>query len=130
MPSGVHVHKISNVDREKLTADCANCGKDTPVRMKAGKPRCRIANREEKRRYGKGSHGLTWEQADEFKQNASCAICGNTENLHVDHCHTFGHVRGVLCRSCNLGIGHFRDKPELLTRASEYLAIKDLDIPC
>jgi hypothetical protein len=58
------------------------------------------------------------------KQNGLCAICGkNPEKtrLSVDHNHTTGEVRGLLCRQCNTGIGLFNDKIELLSKAVEYL---------
>lgn len=59
-------------------------------------------------------------------QGGGCAICGaetsvNGQRLAVDHDHTTGAIRGLLCRSCNLGIGYFRDNPDLLARAVEYL---------
>jgi hypothetical protein len=59
-------------------------------------------------------------------QNNSCAICFATEakgpgTFHVDHCHTSGVIRGLLCHSCNVGLGHFRDDTALLMRATEYL---------
>lgn len=55
-----------------------------------------------------------------------CGICQIEadllkECLHIDHCHTTGKVRGLLCRSCNLGLGFFRDSPELMNNASLYL---------
>lgn len=40
---------------------------------------------------------------------------------YVDHCHTTGKVRGILCGNCNTGLGHFKDSPMLLQRAIEYL---------
>lgn len=60
------------------------------------------------------------------KQQGVCAICQNAESgrkqiLSVDHDHTTGHVRGLLCHSCNVGLGHFKDDPELLARAVAYL---------
>lgn len=65
------------------------------------------------------------------KQGNKCAICGKEEEkfcktgikkqLVVDHDHNSGQVRGLLCTSCNLGIGNLKDDPELLQKAAEYL---------
>jgi hypothetical protein len=65
-------------------------------------------------------------------QNNLCAIClqpetiavprrSYTKSLAVDHNHDTGKVRGLLCNGCNAGIGYFRDNPESLCRAAEYL---------
>lgn len=54
------------------------------------------------------------------KQLEECIICG--EEAHaVDHQHSTGRIRGRLCTNCNLGIGHFKDDPELLELAALYL---------
>lgn len=50
-----------------------------------------------------------------------CVICSSTERLTIDHDHATNQIRGVLCNNCNLGIGQFRDDPELLDFAAEYL---------
>ena len=52
-----------------------------------------------------------------------CAICGekSERRLFVDHCHKSKAVRGLLCHSCNIGIGHLRDCPRRLRAAIEYL---------
>lgn len=61
------------------------------------------------------------------KQNGKCAICGIDESdapratLFVDHDHTTGLVRGLLCHHCNSGIGHFMDNPLWLSNAILYL---------
>ena len=60
------------------------------------------------------------------EQNGVCAICGLPETgkftrLSVDHEHSSGLVRGLLCNSCNSGLGRLKDSPELLERAAEYL---------
>ena len=57
-------------------------------------------------------------------QGGGCAICGRTESLKdmpVDHCHTQGHIRGILCHYCNKGLGQFFDKPEILRKAADYI---------
>jgi hypothetical protein len=54
-----------------------------------------------------------------------CGICGASpplnHNLQVDHCHITGRVRGLLCRSCNLGLGKLGDSVEGVERALAYL---------
>ena len=61
------------------------------------------------------------------KQKGLCAICGEPEtcsrqkNLSLDHNHETGKVRELLCNSCNRGLGYFRDKHELLQKATNYL---------
>jgi hypothetical protein len=54
-------------------------------------------------------------------QNGRCAICHEEKKLHVDHCHNTGKVRGLLCHTCNAGIGMLRESPDLLHAAVRYL---------
>jgi len=55
----------------------------------------------------------------------ACAICGEREvggrRLAVDHDHATGCYRGLLCMNCNMAIGKFRDRPDLLRKAADYL---------
>ena len=59
------------------------------------------------------------------EQGGVCAICrepcATGQTLSVDHDHATGRVRGLLCRTCNLGIGHLRDDARLVASALEYL---------
>lgn len=74
-------------------------------------------------------YGITIKQHDDMleAQGGKCAICGcppeqSTKGaLAVDHCHTTGKVRGLLCGNCNAGIGHLRDSLELIRAAGAYL---------
>lgn len=60
------------------------------------------------------------------RQGGKCPICIRAlafdRMTHVDHCHTTGKVRGLLCHHCNLLLGHIRgDAPEIFRAALEYL---------
>jgi hypothetical protein len=70
------------------------------------------------RRYGIGAREV--EQLI-VEQDGVCAICARPDPDHVDHDHATGTVRGILCFNCNGGLGQFRDGPELLAAAIEYL---------
>lgn len=58
-------------------------------------------------------------------QSGVCAICSEAcvtnKRLSVDHCHTSGKVRGLLCNRCNRAIGLFGDSSRLLKIAANYL---------
>jgi hypothetical protein len=60
-------------------------------------------------------------------QDNCCAICRNSNAggkwncFTIDHDHETHEVRGLLCNSCNLGLGKFFDNPDLLQAAAEYL---------
>jgi hypothetical protein len=75
----------------------------------------------------KKRYGLTVEQKQAMidGQDGKCAICESnletTHNVCVDHCHTTNKVRGILCRKCNLGIGHLNDSIDILKSAQAYL---------
>lgn len=52
-----------------------------------------------------------------------CDVCKElSEKLYVDHSHTTGLIRGLLCSNCNAGIGFLQDNPRVLLSASRYLA--------
>jgi hypothetical protein len=59
-----------------------------------------------------------------LSQNNICAICNKPSHktLHVDHDHITGKVRGLLCSSCNMGIGMFQDDIDILNNAIKYLS--------
>jgi hypothetical protein len=56
----------------------------------------------------------------EAKASEECIICGLPAEV-IDHDHITKRIRGSLCHRCNMGLGHFRDNPELLELAAMYL---------
>ena len=57
-------------------------------------------------------------------QGGRCLICDvQSDKLCIDHCHDTGKVRGLLCSSCNAGLGFFRDSVDKLEKAIDYLRI-------
>ena len=96
----------------------------------------KIKERKESRKYVYNREGhlkrnfnLTTEDYNNLlkKQNNVCAICKKEEVslrnsfLSVDHCHKTNKIRGLLCVKCNSGIEAFKDNPELIKKAIEYL---------
>jgi len=94
---------------------CNSCSSD------ASKKRCK----EKQREYDyQRNYGISIKDYEDLaaKQKDSCAICETHGiKLFVDHCHDTGEVRGLLCHTCNAGLGMFKDSPTFLTKAKEYL---------
>lgn len=76
-----------------------------------------------KRKYG---IGIDERDAMLTEQNGKCKICNEdfyaeAGTPHIDHCHSTGKIRGLLCKACNTGIGQMKDRIDLLTNAIKYL---------
>ena len=72
--------------------------------------------------------GITLEDYERILQTQGnrCAVCRTDKcstgrNFAVDHCHTTGKVRGLLCKDCNLLIGRAKDRADVLREAAAYL---------
>lgn len=81
----------------------------------------RARDKERKNKYGMepGTYKRMWEE-----QDGECIICNRVgQLLIVDHDHKTNKVRGLLCQSCNSGLGLFKDSIELLNKAINYLNI-------
>lgn len=73
-------------------------------------------------------YGVTKEQFLELahKQGYRCAVCNASSEdapyrLAIDHDHTTNEIRGLLCSSCNYGLGVMGDDADVLERAAQYL---------
>lgn len=105
--------KYAEANREKINATSRQWYEDNRQRA------AETTRRNKLKRYG-----LTIEQFEAMlvEQQGCCLIC--TEEMDppaVDHNHSTGEVRGLLCRPCNSALGLLRDDPEVLARAIEYL---------
>ena len=113
---------------------CKSCSRDAQRAWRSkqidyDKRRYQIAKVETRERHLVRKYGVNLADYNAMlaDQNGACAICGKAEVsethgvLHVDHCHTTGAVRGLLCRNCNHVLGLMSDDAALLIRAAEYL---------
>lgn len=86
--------------------------------------------------YYRNAYGITCDEWEALykTQGGVCAIClqegftmkeSHVAKLMVDHCHTTGRVRGLLCHNCNRALGLLKDSTENLTRAIAYLAVSN-----
>lgn len=90
----------------------------------------RVDNRKDVELRIKRTYGINLTEYDSMytKQNGLCAICKNPESiktgrrsinrLAIDHCHTTGKIRGLLCQRCNTGLGRLE---KYIDRAKQYL---------
>lgn len=83
-----------------------------------------------RRQFKLKKYGITIEEYNKLleEQDGCCKICGKyfTEykrDFSVDHNHTTGKVRGLLCNSCNTGIGLLGEDIDILIKAIKYLSL-------
>lgn len=140
-------HIIDNIDSMKLTAVCRICGK-VPIKIMkhradeslrdqylcwVGSLRVNDAYAGAKVRYV--DHALSMYQ----NQKELCAICKEpmvrgagleNDGMVLDHCHLTGFIRGFIHQRCNKGLGNFRDNPNFLRGAAEYLEKIKMEEEC
>lgn len=96
-------------------SECKQCTKNSPSYHKKRKEhRLRV-------------YSISMEQLEQMfvSQEGKCAICTKEfkhwSKMHVDHNHTTGKVRQLLCASCNTGIGFFKEDISILSSAIQYI---------
>ena len=82
----------------------------------------------------KRNYGITLNDYEALvgANEGKCWICHTKPRgqLHVDHCHDTGQIRGALCHQCNIGIGMFKNSPETLEAAITYLRAPHVVVVC
>lgn len=91
-------------NREKVLADCKKYRTENKDKYK----NIRL----------KYKFGITLEDFNKIleKQGGGCVCCTSKYKLSLDHSHTTGKIRGILCMSCNLALGMVRDNKEVLAK--------------
>lgn len=99
-------NELFSIDRSRkggLTATCKECTSEASTASR---------------------YGLSRTELNDLRQThqGHCPIClGTDSDLVVDHDHDDGSVRGLLCSSCNVGLGLFGDDVDNLKAAIHYL---------
>jgi hypothetical protein len=109
---------------------CRKCHADRSLEYRTLHPQKAAASK--RKSWLKKLYKMTPENYDQMysKQEGVCAIClkppqnvakAAHNKLNIDHNHTTGEVRGLLCNRCNRAIGLFEDNSNLLAAATKYL---------
>ena len=119
------IYPLSNFHKSKegsngVMASCKPCY-NSKIRVKYNP----LVRKSHKLKY---KYGITLEDYNNKlkEQGDVCAICksdkpGGNGDFYVDHNHTTGQVRGLLCHWCNFMIGQSRENPEILSAGIDYL---------
>ena len=111
-------HSLYDIDEVAKTANCVICG-HTKIRLRSDNKKWRCTTSEKASKYG-----LEPGQYNDLisGQDNRCGICKRKmRSPHVDHDHSTGAVRGLLCSNCNTGIGLLGDSTDRLLSAILYL---------
>lgn len=93
---------------------------------------CRECYRKNSRvNHYKYKYGVSAEQLVVLQKQKVCAICASPFSKllkkHLDHSHKTGEIRKLLCRDCNLLLGHAKDSPAILESAIRYLTTPKIE---
>ena len=109
----------SRPNRKGISKECKVCSRVRTKRNSTPKSR----------RYNmvKFKFGIAKEEYDQLLEefpvcaNPNCRKEFGLNEPHVDHCHTTGKIRGLLCSGCNIGLGHCREDANILRGLASYI---------
>jgi hypothetical protein len=97
---------------------CINCGsKDLYINSYS---LCKTCHNNRSKRYHKEVYRWSKYGLNGPIEMRACEICDDPNDLVIDHCHDTNEFRGVLCRTCNMGIGHLKENKDVIRKAYEY----------
>jgi hypothetical protein len=69
-------------------------------------------------------YGLNKQEYLNLMTIENCQICGKDikDKKYIDHCHSTGMIRGILCNNCNTGLGMFKDSKDVIQKALNYIS--------
>lgn len=131
-PHSTHYHRpgFAHICKVCVTKQAATWTAANAERVKEQLAERRAKNPEETKRKTRQYnlqciHGITLEDFDVMlaKSGGRCELCKEIFQFtpQIDHCHTTGKIRGLLCKTCNTGLGKFQDSVEQLQKAIQYL---------
>jgi hypothetical protein len=117
------------INAKKISEKTIKWQKENPELYASKQREWRRKNKERRLNHMiKSFYGITVEDYKNMliEQEYKCKICGTHQDdlkkqLHIDHCHTNKNVRGLLCQSCNSGLGFFKDNIDFMNKAIKYL---------
>lgn len=137
VPSRVGLKVCSRCEKEQDSTEFHKASRSGDGLQSNCKECTRIANRKSHLKNVKKTphyrrqqvYGLSSEQYAYMLilQGGLCSICSSElgQRPQVDHNHLTGKVRGLLCRNCNWGLGHFKDSLVVVRAAADYLIKND-----
>jgi hypothetical protein len=120
----------SNTNKSGLRSYCIDCGKNNAKHWRTSLP-LEKRKKMEREDHLRNKYNITPLNYDTMLkiQKYKCAICfkkySNKNKLEIDHCHKTGNIRGLLCKSCNIGLGIFKDSLEGAQKIIIYLENKE-----
>lgn len=133
----------------KNKASCIDCGKDCWSQANKSSPRCRKCYHKNdaivNNKLSRVEYARQWAMQKKYKIDlidfeclwivfkGKCGICDcdlkmplpkrgqPLDVVVIDHDHSTGNIRGLLCNGCNKALGLFKESKEILIKAKEYL---------
>tara|TARA_R110002126_G_scaffold134483_2_gene278624 strand:+ start:43 stop:483 length:441 start_codon:yes stop_codon:yes gene_type:complete len=146
MPKGIY-DRADKSDSLRVSKDvnCSGCGDHLYIksarRTSTSRHFCKVCRKDadyNRFKTASGKYGLTFEDLRVKYSIPNCECCGvvmtsgggpgktGKHSRQIDHCHTTGRVRGVICWNCNVGIGKLEDTEEGVQKALDYLNRRQL----